>query len=66
MFILGLVVDEYERKHMLGFREGAMVSYEVCIEPLNNLEDRGLQFCEEIPFVIDGGKDLLITYKAKR
>lgn len=43
--------------------EGATESHEVCIELLNNLENRGLQFSEEILFVIDGGKGLIKALK---
>ena len=59
VFIEGLAVDEYRRKHVLGFWEGATESHEVSIELLNNLEDRGLEFREENLFVIDGGKGLI-------
>ena len=65
VFIVGLAVDVYGEKHVLGFWEGATESHEVSIELLNNLEDRGLQFSEEILFVIDGGKGLIKALKEK-
>ena len=42
-----------------------MESHEVCIEHLNNLEDRELECREEILFGIDGGKGHIKELKEK-
>ena len=59
VFIVGLLVDTHGKKHVLGFWEGATENHEICIELLNNLEDRGLSLTSEILFVIDGGKGVI-------
>ncbi len=53
------------KKHVLGFWEGATENHEICIELLNNLEDRGLSLTSEILFVIDGGKGILKALKER-
>ena len=62
---MGLAEDLYGEKYGLGCKHGATERHEVCRELLNNLEDRGLQFSEEILFVIDAGKDLLKALREK-
>jgi len=65
VFIVGLLVDTQGKKHVLGFWEGATENHEICVELLNNLEDRGLSLTSEILFVIDGGKGVLKALKER-
>ncbi len=63
VFIVGLVIDAYGKKHVLGFWEGATENHEICIELFNNLESRGLPLTSETLFVIDGGKGVIKALK---
>lgn len=65
VFIVGLLIDTQGKKHVLGFWEGATENHEICIELLNNLEDRGLSLTSEILFVIDGGKGVIKALKER-
>lgn len=65
VFIVGLLIDGSGKKHVLGFWEGASENYEVCLELLNNLEDRGLHLTSNILFVIDGGKGMQKALKER-
>lgn len=65
VFIVGLLVDIYGKKHVLGFWEGATENHEICIELFNSLEDRGLSLTSEILFVIDGGKGVIKALKER-
>lgn len=63
VFIVGLALDMNEKKHILGFWEGATENHEVCQELFRNLESRGLQLSKEILYVSDGGKGVIKALK---
>ena len=56
--LVALGIDEQERKHVLGFREGATENATSCTGLLTDLVDRGLDTTRSILVVVDGAKAL--------
>jgi len=64
-FIVALGIDLAGDKVPLGFWEGGTENSEICLELLNNLEGRGLNFYNKIIWVTDGGKGVIKALKDK-
>jgi transposase-like protein len=58
-YIVGLGVDRQGDKHPLGFWEGSTENSEICKELIDSLERRGLNLCDEIIWVTDGGSGVI-------
>ena len=59
VFISALGIDREGVKHLLGFREGATESSDVCVELLQNLKERGLPMGDRVILaLLDGSKAL--------
>lgn len=64
-FVVALGLDLAGQKRVLGFWEGATENAEVTEMLLADLEDRGLRLSSKVLFIIDGGKGVAKTLKAR-
>ena len=64
-FVVALGLDLQGQKRALGFWEGATENAEVAETLLADLEGRGLKLSAKVLFIIDGGKGLAKTLKAR-
>jgi putative transposase len=64
-FVVALGLDLQGQKRALGFWEGATENAEVAETLLADLEGRGLNLSAKVLFIIDGGKGLAKTLKAR-
>lgn len=64
-FVVALGLDIQGQKRALGFWEGATENAEVAETLLADLEGRGLKLNAKVLFIIDGGKGLAKTLKAR-
>lgn len=62
-FIVGLGIDTFGIKIVLGFWQGATENHELCEELLADMEMRGLQISRRIIWVTDGGKGIIKTLR---
>jgi transposase-like protein len=64
-FVVALGLDVAGQKQVLGFWEGATENAEVTEMLLADLEERGLGLSSKVLFIIDGGKGVAKTLKAR-
>src|SRR3989338_2752007 len=62
-FIVGLGIDVFGLKTVLGFWQGATENHELCEELLADMEMRGLHISRRIIWVTDGGKGIIKTLR---